>query len=250
MIQADLNGKTGVPEDVLTSCCLGLLQLLPDNYFIEMLKLARTVEKRYIDLSDLDTVKQLYYWPWLNDGGIPDIIITLESRATSRRVNIVIEVKHGSGKSGGEEDQLARYYKAAVKNMKDHEIFLIYLTHHRIMPVDDLNVSISLLTDPTKVTWLSWYTVAKWALMKMNHSELTEAEWRILSTLKRYLYSKGYLCFEQLFEIELFDLDTLYNRYYLPIHAGLPITLKKIYRPLYCNQDIRSVTGTIYMPQG
>lgn len=199
MIHADISGKLGVPEDVLTSSCLGLMLLLPDERLIEILAQAHNLERNRIDLTGTDSVADFEFWPWLSDGGIPDVLLTLASNSRLRSVKVIIEVKHGSGKSGGGEDQLARYYRAALKKYPNHEVLLIYLTHHRDMPSDDLSTSIAQVTGTANMYWLSWHSVTRWCLENAGKEGLPISEYRIINTLGSYLSLKGYRCFHKLY---------------------------------------------------
>lgn len=198
MIHADLHGKIGVPEDVLTSSCLGLLHLLPDENLIEVLSLAQHRNGYKITLPGVCYVsEEIEFWPRLRDGGEPDAIATIVSDATSRPIKIVIEVKHGSGKSGGDQDQLVKYYNAAIRQHMSSEILLIYLTHHRAMPVWDLDASLSHLPGNAEIYWLSWCSVAEWAAKKLKDNKFTLTERRIVELLYNYLVCKGYQRFEK-----------------------------------------------------
>jgi len=244
MIQADIHGKTGVPEDVLTSCCLGLLHLFPDDNLIELLSLAKHLDGHRIDLSGVDTVRELEFWPWLRDGGVPDAIATLVSSLKSRPMKIVIEVKHGAGKSGeDEDDQLARYYSAATRHYKEYEVFLIYLTHHRDMPTGDLEASLAHLTRKAQIYWLSWYNVAKWTSDKLHKTQSSTAEFRILCTINSYLSSKGYERFNELKTVprDAIKIKPLYTRGYISLDAmGFVLCCSQLYKRLYVNQQVLS----------
>lgn len=244
MIHADIQGKTGVPEDVLTSCCLGLLRLLPDDNLIELLALSCHRDGRKLDLTGLETVCELEFWPWLRDGGAPDAIATLGSNSSSRRAKIVIEVKHGAGKSGGDKDQLVKYYTAAVRQYKNYGIFLVYLTHHRDMPIGDLEVSLSYLSGDAEIYWLNWYTVAKWSQDKLYRTQPSAVESRVLSTMNNYLSLKGYRRFEQLDTVPCEPIDaSIYIRNYIGIEAALKFCCGPVYERTYVSQrKLSSIT--------
>jgi hypothetical protein len=247
MIHADIQGKTGVPEDVLTSCCLGLLRLLPDDNLIELLTLSCHHDGRKLDLTGLDTVCELEFWPWLRDGGAPDAIATLNSNSTSRRAKIVIEVKHGAGKSGGDEDQLVKYYNAAVRQHKNYGVFLVYLTHHRDMPMADLEASLACLTDDAEIYWLNWYTVARWAGDKLHGTQLSVVESRVLSTINNYLSLKGYRRFEQLDTVPWEPIGaSVYMRSYIGIEAALKSCCGPVYKRTYLNSQKLSTVTCLY----
>ncbi len=183
MFQADIHGKTGVPEDALTSCFFHLLKLLPDNCLIEILALARNLDGQGFSLIGFEKVNKVENRPWLCNGGCSDIAVTLEPTPSLRPQKIIVEVKHGSGKSGGKDDQLARYFQAAVDQYPDFEVSLIYLTHHRDMPALDLKDSISQLSNNAPIFWLSWYAISSWAAYKKREQNLPTANFRILSAL-------------------------------------------------------------------
>lgn len=115
MIHADLLGKSGVSEDRLTSSVFGLLRLLSDSYLIDLLAQARYLDGKQIDIGGMTAVAGLEFWPWLRDGGEPDVITTFAADSSSTPMKIVIEVKHSARKSSGDEDdQLVRYFNAAT----------------------------------------------------------------------------------------------------------------------------------------
>lgn len=220
MVHADLKGKNYVPEDVLTSNCLGLLRLLPDNNFISFLGTAVALEGQPIDLSLYERMERIEFWPWLPEGGEPDVIVELQNTYGSARLVVVIEVKHGAGKSGGADlpeamvgvpdnmdnpervksdrftrDQLAKYWRAA-SNMHFPCLALIYLTHHRWLPKDDIAISLREAGSNARFYWLSWFHLYRWITDQIkNISNTSIAEKRILETLRDYLSAKGYTCF-------------------------------------------------------
>jgi hypothetical protein len=100
MIYADLNGKSHVPEDVLTSNCLGLLNLLPKCDFLSFLALARNSSGAPLRIAMSSTADlSLDFWPYLRDGGIPDAVVTVEMSG-AERFKVFIEAKHGASQSG------------------------------------------------------------------------------------------------------------------------------------------------------
>jgi hypothetical protein len=217
MIHADLAGKTHVPEDVLTSNCLGLLRLLPDDHLISFLGDAVNLDGRRVDLLDCSRVGSVEFWRWLPEGGQPDVIVELLGREGIGRLTIVIEVKHGAGKSGSVsspeadsvadgpheaagvdaedgQDQLGKYWRAATRFFS--RPMLIYLTHHRSVPKDDLVASLGAAGPNAEIFWLSWVHLYRWVIGRLeDQSRLTVAEGRILRTVRDYLEAKGYSCF-------------------------------------------------------
>lgn len=208
MIHADLQGKTHIGEDVLTSNCLGLLRLLPDSNLVSFLGAAVGLNGETIDLSSYEAVTRIQFWPWLPNGGEPDVIVELQNRSDRTSMAVVIEAKHGAGKSGSspslqtvtdpldDGDQLARYWRAAKQCLRYcSEITLIYLTHHRSLPKEDIQTSLRAAGEDAKIYWLSWFhlyrLIAYWNL----ESNRPTTERRVLETLHNYLDAKGYVCF-------------------------------------------------------
>jgi hypothetical protein len=246
MINADIRGRTGIPEDVLTSCCLGLLQLLPDENLIEILSLSRHYNGQMPDFTRVDTCRELEFWPSL-EGNFPDAIATLGSDLTGRKLKIVIEVKHGSGKSGNDEDQLVKYYNAATRQYKNHEVFVIYLTHHRDMPATELTESLSYLTETAHIYWLSWCTVARWSGEQLLTRKRSVAEFRILTTLNSYLVFKGYRRFDKLYTPPCNPIIApFYTRNYLPIVPGFPACCSLVYKRTYIHAQNPLSIPSIY----
>lgn len=219
MIHADLKGKTHVAEDVLTSNCLGLLCLLPDSSFISFLEAAVTLDGTPINLSLYGRVERIEFWPYLPGGGEPDVIAEVRNKDDSAGMALVIEVKHGAVKASGSpspeaggtppddldnpeivdhdklrRDQLAKYWRAASKCFPDFA--LIYLTHHRSLPKDDIATSLHEAGGTAKIFWLSWFHLYRWVIDQVEKtSARTTSERRILETLRNYLSAKGYTCF-------------------------------------------------------
>lgn len=219
MIHADLKGKTDA-EDVLTSNCLGLLHLLPDNDFISFLGNAVALDGTPINLSPYERVERIDFWPWLPQGVEPDSIVKLQNKDGSVQIWVVIEVKHGAGKSNrafpsevgpspsdGTDnlgivereqqstiDQLAKYWRAASKCFPSTA--LIYLTHHRSLPKDDIIGSLNEAGSDARIFWLSWFHLYRWVTNKLTQSHAYPiSEKRILETLHKYIEDKGYACF-------------------------------------------------------
>jgi hypothetical protein len=192
MIHADLQGRTHVPEDVHTSNCLGLLHLLPDSNIIEFLSEAETLRGMRIDLSRYDHVERLKFWPWLSEGGEPDVIVELQEKEGGEGLVLIIEAKHGAGLSS--YDQLARYWRTASRRFRHTAV--IYLTHDRSLPKADIAASLCEVGSEAPIFWLSWFHLYRWVttrLGKMNTLPISEQ--RILNMLRKYLSAQGYLCF-------------------------------------------------------
>lgn len=266
MIYADLKCKTNVPEDVFTSNCIGSLSYLPDHYLIEFLSTAINTEGNSVNLSKYNRIEKIKYWPWLNEGGQPDLLCVLSNTEASDRIHIVIEVKHGSGKSSYAEtndscsdiaqghrdyisnDQLAKYWKSANKVYGD--AILIYLTHHRCMPIQDLLDSIKETDGHARIYWSSWFNLYHWITekLKMNSIGLTDS--RILNTLKNYLTAKRYVRFENLNDllIKILECNNIVDRYHRTYHTRcLSSCLKnKIYSKKYCRAPFTSKNADIF----
>ena len=99
MIYADLNGKGHVAEDLLTSNCLGLLNLLPVSDLFAFLAKARTSYGTPFRLEFSSRAKSvLDFWPYLPGGGVPDVMLTITTPG-SESFKLIIEVKHGAKQS-------------------------------------------------------------------------------------------------------------------------------------------------------
>jgi len=191
MIEADLQGKTSTSEDILTSCCLGLLRLLPDEQFLRVLSLARDRSGRQLLVPPSAAISSFDFWPWLEGAGEPDAIATVRAPSNGHALKLIIEIKHGSPKSGGDGDQLARYFDGCSRQFQGDRIKLVYLTHHRELPLTDIDES--LLHSPTAaIYWLSWYDVHAWASRVAIEPGVARTERRVILTLRDYLAAKGY----------------------------------------------------------
>ena len=58
MIHADIHGKSGVPEDRLTSNVLGLLRLLPDDCYTN--RLSAIYHRNYLSETQVNEIPSLY----------------------------------------------------------------------------------------------------------------------------------------------------------------------------------------------
>jgi len=257
VIHADLAGKTHIAEDVLTSNCLGLLRLLPDSSFISFLEAAVTLDGKLIDLSIYKRVERIEFWRWLPEGGEPDVTAEFQSEDGSARMTVVIEVKHGAGKSGGSpsseavtdglnefdntevverersSDQLTKYWRAANKCFPQPS--LIYLTHHRSLPKDDMAASLREAGSDAKIFWLSWFHLYRWVIERIaKASACPTSERRILETLRHYLEEKGYKCFlgwsssTETRSCRFAHSHACYARTYRIDRAGVPRKLQSI----------------------
>jgi hypothetical protein len=214
MIHADLQDPYHSAEDRFTGNCLGLLHLLPDSDFIDFFSRSMKRDRTRIDLSCYKQVSKVDFWPWLPLAGFPDVIAELR-KGGGTPLTLIIEVKHGAAKGGaagaavtGETsenpnstqsdgppaDQLARYWQAGCKHFRCPAV--IYLTHHRSLPEDDLEESLRKAGADAGIFWLSWFDLHRWVsdqLLTIEARPATEA--RIFTTLRDYLSANEYRCF-------------------------------------------------------
>lgn len=226
MIYADLQGKTHVPEDVLTSNCIELMSLLPDKNLIDFFSLSIDAHNKEINLSEYTLIDSLEFWPWLNHGGEPDILCSLKNNEANKRIILIIEVKHGAGKSGHDDndsaesdadissDQLAKYWQAAINQYED-EVVVIYLTHHRHFPKQDIVDSIKSSRGKAIIYWISWFHLYRFVVDKLAVYKNSGTETRILKKLKCYLYEKGYIKFEMWTSPIPLEHMRIYSRRYI-----------------------------------
>ena len=139
MIEAEIKGKLPEvenKEDVLTSSTFGMLKYISDNsVLINILKYAQTInEKSFhdcIDVNLLDYQAEYVFWPTLPEYGEPDLLIVFRGE-NGRELQLCIEVKYYSSKSGeGENDQLRRYFEALDLNATANDttfLGIVYLT--------------------------------------------------------------------------------------------------------------------------
>ena len=192
MIYADLFGKQSVSEDVFTSNCLGLLSLLPDRKLLDFISMARTCRRQQLPLPLNEQSKvTIDFWPYLPGpwGCIPDAILTVDGHQLPT-FKVIVEVKTGSPQTG---DQLARYWRAG-NVLYDTNFALIYVTHHRSIPIEELQSS-EINAGP--IYWLSWHDLFLWTHRQISaeSSRQDTTEGRILRMLQSYLEAKGYRTF-------------------------------------------------------
>jgi hypothetical protein len=214
MIYADLQDHYHSAEDRFTCNCLGLLRLLPDSDFIDFFSRAMKLDKTHIELSDYEQVSKVDFWPWLPPAGFPDVIAGLR-KGGGKPLTLIIEVKHGASKGGAAStaltdemsenldstpsdgptaDQLAKYWQAGCKHFRCPAI--IYLTHHRSLPKDDLKESLCIAGADAGIFWLSWFELYRWASDQLNKIKARpNSEAQILKTLHAYLTANEYRCF-------------------------------------------------------
>lgn len=240
MIEAELHGKTHTAEDRHTSTCLGLLRLLPDSYLLEFLGKAETREGRLLPKSPFDLIEEIRFWPYLRGAGEPDAIVGLRnSNSSSSSFTLIVEAKHGAPKSSFEpsaeeagtaeahvgtdnemqtpqpRDQLARYLRAGRHEYQ--RVGLIYLTHHRSMPCQDIDESLKAVGEDGPIYWLSWFELYTFAVDRLeNSSSLEFSAQKILEALRRYLEFQGYVRFRRWCPLTTpkSEPPTLYQRVY------------------------------------
>jgi len=197
MIYADIKGKAGVPEDVFTSNCIELLTLLPDKILIEFIAMSINLKGESIDLSEIEKIDKIEFWPWINSTSEPDILCVLKDEMGSKLITLVIEVKHGAGKSGyAHNDQLAKYWKSSSIIYKN--VVILYLTHHRDFPKQDIEDSLKETDNKAILYWINWYYLYQYVVTLIENRVYQSTESRILEKLKLYLEEKGYKRFQGL----------------------------------------------------
>lgn len=220
MIEAELHGKSHVAEDRLTSTCLGLLRLLPDSYLLEFLGKAVTLENQLLAACSFDLVEKIKFWPYLRNAGEPDAAIRLRRNGDPNPLTLIVEAKHGAGKSGFEptaeeiesanasartenvseilrpRDQLAKYLRAGKREYQ--QVGLIYLTHHRSMPREDIDESVKVAGGAGIIYWLSWFDLYTFTVDRLESGRLLEfSAQKILEDIRRYLEFQGYARFRR-----------------------------------------------------
>lgn len=232
MIEADIRGKLG-SEDKFTSCCIGLLEFLPDYYLLSFLQKSVNICGCSLNLDTSLSIKTLDFWPSFSSG-YPDVVVALEDNTI-----LIIEIKHGAGKHGsdstkqdssnsdlvtkidenlkngtlssiennGEQtdeedkktrDQLAKYWCDARRKYPSARVSLIYLTHHRSIPKDDLmesEKSAKLQYGGGDFYWLNWFTLYYIARDWSLAAGPSYSEKKIIESLLCYLTNKKYVCF-------------------------------------------------------
>ena len=202
MIHADICGKLHVSEDVMTSCAIGLLQLLPDDIIIGFISESINKSRKKLDLGDQWAVINIEYWPYIAGVGIPDVLVHLESFSKEQCV-ILIEVKHGASQHG---DQLATYWKG-ISSIYNCRKELIYLTHHRNMPLDEI-INSEISAGASSFYWLSWYKMYNYFFtIKTNNISVR----RIIDNILKYLEFKSYSQFVTWNDNVFEDIDLQYN---------------------------------------
>jgi hypothetical protein len=271
VIEAELHGKFRVAEDRHTSTCLGLLRLLPDSYLLEFLGRAQTLEGRLLPTASFDLIEETSFWPYLRDAGEPDAIIRLRRSDDSRRLTLIVEAKHGALKSGSEpsaeekgglgdevesesvthaprpRDQLAKYLRAGKHEYQ--QVALVYLTHHRSMPRQDIEESLKAAGGDGIIYWLSWFDLHTFTVEQLESDRVSElSARRILKNLRRYLEFQGYMRFHHWSLLpEVGNLPRYCHTYGLTALSALPYaSYERTYRSFF-GATIRDALRPFYL---
>lgn len=258
MIHADLHSKNHIPEDVLTSNCLGLLGLLADSDRLDFFKAARNARQELLNLPDMPTSEaKLEFWPYLQGGGIPDAILTV-TVPEALAFKVIIEVKNGAPQSG---DQLANYWKAASR-LFPNRFAVVYLTGHRVFPKPEVDESDGRAGPGAQIYWVGWVDLFVWARKQlMTSGARTPCELRILRMLDMYLSEKGYRVFVGWNPVAPIPMAEPYGRWYaaptLPrvaaayrrrYHADVVSTALRRYIRVYWGNPFTGSARPLYSP--
>ena len=222
MVMAELGGKisrsganiSDRSEDLLTSDVFGALRYLPpDEGLIRILCAAkRFSDGKCFEFGEGEGLRETLFWNRLKESE-PDVILVFEKSV------VFIEVKYLSGKSGhfseeldaitnleaASSDQLYREF-VDLHNYKGEfeRRFLIYLSAHRRMPVEDIRAgsrAISVLDAKLApryemhTFWLSWYAVYT-TLLQLMADQKDPHRLLVLSDIKNLLFKKGFRYFQ------------------------------------------------------
>ncbi len=207
MIEASMRGRTQ-PEDIFTSCTIGLLDLLPPFYLLKFLNGAVSISKNKLDLCENISIKSVIFWPNLQFGS-PDIVITLDDNTI-----LILEIKHGAGLHGV-RNQLAKYWDGIRSQYPADwkgKIFLIYLTHHPIIPIADLQDAEKHCSSG-KFFWSNWFNLFIFTHEWLQKDWPCYSEKKILRSLHRYLKTNGYTCFTG-WQYQLTKIAVTFPRYH------------------------------------
>ncbi len=222
MVMAELGGKisrsganiSDRSEDLLTSDVFGALRYLPpDEGLIRILYAAkRFSDGKCFEFSEGEVLRETLFWNRLKESE-PDVILVFEKSV------VFIEVKYLSSKSGhfseeldaitnleaASSDQLYREF-VDLHNYKGEfeRRFLIYLSAHRRMPVEDIRAgsrAISVLDAKLmplfemNAFWLSWYDVYT-TVLQLIADQKDPYRIQLLSDIKNLLFKKGFRYFQ------------------------------------------------------
>ena len=170
MLSLVLRGKLAITEDVLTAAVFDALAESRDVALLEsIMKTARGLGSSFAAPAHDSLAIEL--WPRTSVGE-PDVRIHL-LRGGVPVATVLVESKLWSGKSGGAglgiadepRDQLARYLLDEIEN--DPSTVLLYLTHHLVLPEEDLAESVRCLEAAgradlaPRLLWSSWRHVER-----------------------------------------------------------------------------------------
>jgi hypothetical protein len=126
-----------------------------------------------------------------------------------------------------------------------------YLTHHRSIPMGDLDATLMNLPDRSSIYWLSWYEVAEWSASKLTECSLPVTVFRIFAVLSDYLSSKGYRRFRQWQAVRHnIKVGSVYTRIYV-VAQGMPVPKHtSLYLRLYLQPTTVLSIPTFYNRNG
>lgn len=255
MVMAELYGKisrsgsniSDRSEDLLTSDVFGALRYLPPNEgLIPILCAAKSFsDSECLEFGEGEVLKETLFWNRLTKSE-PDVIVVFE------KTIVFIEVKYLSSKSGhyseelestinleaASSDQLYREFED-LHNYKGkfERRFLIYLSAHRKMPVEDirsgsraisvLNAKLALLFE-MNTFWLSWYDIYT-TVQQLITDQKNPYLIQVLLDIKNLLFKKGFRYFQGYrseyfpYSIDAFPLREIYfhkkKRSYFRFHT-------------------------------
>lgn len=249
MFEADLKGKLSLSElhseDFLTSSVFSVFGYLNEDWLEQYLQHAVNLDGKRISLKLSSPVFD--FWPWFSNdlsSAEPDLVIYSEGTA------VIIEAKNYAGKSGEgilikEEnekeiiiDQLWREYYVGLNNIlgtRCRNFYLLYLTRHSQIPVDDIESTLQLINDPDeaskarqRIFWLNWQkAVPVLEEITMTYSKNT-FHWKIADDL--------------LFFLERRDLGVFSGFKFLENYSTFPpqantVFYEEVFRPYWCCFD-------------
>lgn len=166
-------------EDLLTSNVFGLWRYLaPQVGLIQFLATSQRPDGGRLGVPDDARIEDMTFWPWLHEEGAkgaePDVLIKLLSSDQKTRL-FLIEAKYLSEKSslatedGLPNDQLAREMdnlRKIARKERISDFAVIYITAHTVMPIWDIEESVSELASKTgdgsadRFYWTTWRRLA------------------------------------------------------------------------------------------
>ncbi|MBC7341111.1 MAG: hypothetical protein H5U02_01425 [Clostridia bacterium] len=260
MIYAEIAGRLGFEEDILTSTAIGLLSLLPDEEFIRFIGRARSIDGECLEkhIGTCTRVEAIEFWKTGFLYGIPDVFLRLEGEAGVCAA-IVIEVKHRSGKSGSAEevedgviqnrevDQLYRYWESLAQQYPNCRKAVVFLTGHRILPRKDLETSSRAAGGEARLFWLGWHSVYDFVAEALRSGKYPTrtAECKILQLLETYLRFKGYARFSGWPQPAMSGIVTELRWLWYQRLYTLNLGLSGCLHPAYCRTYVQQVPGAV-----